>query len=63
MPWQVIEIEDDVHVVPCCFGGHVIAPHMPTYLCECKPEAEDQGTHILYLHNDMIGNADATNIH
>lgn len=66
MPWVVIDMiedMDEIHVIPVCQGGHIIRPHIPSYECECKPEFEHQQQHLLVLHNDMIGNADANNFH
>lgn len=66
MPWMVVENDegDQVHVVPICMGGQIITPHTLNYECVCKPDMEEGGGgNLILTHNDMIGNADAKNIH
>lgn len=65
MPWMVVENEegDHLHVVPVCIGGQIVSPHYFSYQCSCKPLMEEVGDCLLVTHNDMIGNADAKNIH
>lgn len=61
MPWMVIDLEEDdegIHVVPSCWGGRVIPPHVLNYSCVCKPLAEaGAGDDIIYTHNDLNGKA------
>lgn len=62
MPWMVIDLEpeqDEVHVVPSCWGGHMIHPHKLSYECVCNPDFEDDTDgSLLVLHRDLKGNAD-----
>jgi hypothetical protein len=35
------------------------APHAPTSECGCRPRREDQDGHVVYVHADPDGDADA----
>lgn len=62
MPWMVVDLteeQDEVHIAPSCWGGHLIYPHSLTYRCACKPKFEDDTDGPLtVLHNDLKGDAD-----